>query len=504
MRQSAANALVCPLEEANIMQEVTRYLSAAVYRDKSFRNTVICSILENRHRAIAPCAGLDLATVVRHCLRARRRDLFRDIALTAAFAVPLLAGGITFYDDVLFVLSSPHLLGSFFDYYGGAILLTVFVAFLIVFVVRFATEHRLIARTFDRSAFATIGNGGSNPTGGDRLARTVAVADNVIVYGGFSPFVGAGFDHGGWSFAVNIRKPSEEWERPKSPKAFRLPELYECVEHNLHDLNLRNLVIEDKLFVNGEEVRDVDGLLPDRFGPPVGHLEQDAVARYIQQSDSPVRHYKCIQRVDWGGELVISVFLRFRKSKEYLYSEASYFLMPPLKREYYAIDQFPRTLTLRRFSQIFWSSLLATPILWIAAPFRLAFALYAPIVRWQQGRAERNEIRNNRRFNYGATSSIRELAGSTQYRDFFQRLDKDMTLKLVEKELLDAIIDFLDAHDIDTSELRERRSMILNNGVIMSGGTVQAETVAMGGRARAASFLRRGDGQATRPLKVAG
>ena len=78
-----------------------------------------------------------------------------------------------------------------------------------------------------------------------------------------------------------------------------------------------------------------------------------------------------------------------------------------------------------------------------------------------------------------------------------------MTLKLVEKEILDAIIDFLEAHDIDTSELRERQSMILNNGVIMSGGTVQAETVAMGGRARAANFVRPGSGQAARPVNAA-
>ena len=332
------------------------------------------------------------------------------------------------------------------------------------------------------------------------------MADNVIIYGGFSPFVGAGFDHGGWSFAVNVRKPSKELGRSKLPKPFPLTELYECVEQNLHDLNLRDLVIEDKLFVNGEVLRSVDGLLPllpDRFGRPVGHLEPGTVAGYIQQGDSPVRHYKCIQRVDWGGELVISVFLRFRKTKDYLYSEASYFVAPPLKREYYAIDQFPATLTLRRFSQIFVTSLVATPLLWIAAPFRLTSALCLPIVRWQHGRAERSEIRNNRRFNYGATSSIRDLAGSMQYRDFFQRLDKEMTLKLVEKEILDATIDFLDAHDIDTSELRERQSMILNNGVIMSGGTVQAETIAMGGRARAANFVRPGSGQEERPLNAA-
>lgn len=485
--------------------EVTRYLAAAAYRDRSFRNAVIGSTLENRYRAIGPCPGFDLATLLRHCLRARRREWYRDIALTVAFAVPLIAGNFLFYDDLLYVVGAPSEFPYFFDFYSGAIALTLLVVFAIVFAARFATEHRLIARAFDRGAFADTEGNRAPARYDDRLSPTVAAAaDNVVVYGGYSPFVGAGFDHGGWSFAVNVRRPGEDLGRSKSPRPFPLSELYACVAHNLHDLNLPDLTIEDRLFVNGEELRDVDGLLPDGFSRPRGHLDPDVVARYAQRSDTAVRHYMCIQRTDWGGELVISVFLRFRKTKDYLYSEASYFLAPPLKKEYYAIDKLPTRLTPHRVSEIFTAALLIAPFQWIAAPFRLAAALFAPIGRWQRGRVERSEIRNNRRFNYGATTSIRDLAGSTNYRDFFQRLDKEMTLKLVEKEILDAVIDFLDAHDIDTSELRDRQSMILNNGVIMSGGTVQAETLAMGAKARATDFLRsRGGGQAARPMRAA-
>jgi hypothetical protein len=47
-------------------------------------------------------------------------------------------------------------------------------------------------------------------------------------------------------------------------------------------------------------------------------------------------------------------------------------------------------------------------------------------------------------------------------------------------QILDTIVDFLDSRNVDTSEIKERRTTILNNGVIMSGGSIQAQSVAVG------------------------
>jgi hypothetical protein len=71
-----------------------------------------------------------------------------------------------------------------------------------------------------------------------------------------------------------------------------------------------------------------------------------------------------------------------------------------------------------------------------------------------------------------------------------------MYAKLLERRVLSLILEFLDDHDVDTSELVERQSIILNSGVMVSGGTLQADNLAVGERAVAmASRL----GQAVRP-----
>jgi hypothetical protein len=96
-------------------------------------------------------------------------------------------------------------------------------------------------------------------------------------------------------------------------------------------------------------------------------------------------------------------------------------------------------------------------------------------------------IRCNPMYNYGVDQSIREWAASSQYRMHFQKLDKEMHIKTIEQNLLDAIIDFLDEHDVDITSLRERQTAILNNGVIVTGGSIQADNMAVGKQAAASS-----------------
>jgi hypothetical protein len=56
---------------------------------------------------------------------------------------------------------------------------------------------------------------------------------------------------------------------------------------------------------------------------------------------------------------------------------------------------------------------------------------------------------------------------------------------MLEHAILDGIITFLDEHQIDTSGLRERQTMILNSGIIVQGGDVKAESLAVGAGAQA-------------------
>jgi len=53
-----------------------------------------------------------------------------------------------------------------------------------------------------------------------------------------------------------------------------------------------------------------------------------------------------------------------------------------------------------------------------------------------------------------------------------------MHIKIIERQLLESVVEFLDARNIDTSDSKKRQDTILNNGVIVSGGSFTAGTQA--------------------------
>jgi hypothetical protein len=60
-----------------------------------------------------------------------------------------------------------------------------------------------------------------------------------------------------------------------------------------------------------------------------------------------------------------------------------------------------------------------------------------------------------------------------------------MINQMLEGEILNTIVEFLEDHDIDTSDVKDRRTMILNSGIIVHGGDVNAQALAVGQQATA-------------------
>jgi hypothetical protein len=88
------------------MSNATRYLCAAAYLDPSFSNRVIRELVGS-HRAVVPSRGIDLIPIVRHCLKARKMQLVRDVLL----CVLLFLGLILATGPLVLVLVIAFLLG---------------------------------------------------------------------------------------------------------------------------------------------------------------------------------------------------------------------------------------------------------------------------------------------------------------------------------------------------------------------------------------------------------
>jgi hypothetical protein len=111
------------------------------------------------------------------------------------------------------------------------------------------------------------------------------------------------------------------------------------------------------------------------------------------------------------------------------------------------------------------------------------------ISRRLQRREIRSSIREGATFDRGAPSSIREQILLRHYQSYFQQLDQEMCRKILEKHILDCIVDFLDDHLIDTSELKQRQQFIMNAGGMVSGGgsVINMGAMSVGERSRAAA-----------------
>lgn len=85
--------------------------------------------------------------------------------------------------------------------------------------------------------------------------------------------------------------------------------------------------------------------------------------------------------------------------------------------------------------------------------------------------------------------SPREAAADPRDQRYFQELDTSLYAKVVERQILQAITDFLTDHGIDTSEFTERQTTILNHGIYVTGGSLNVQSMAVGKRARATSGM---------------
>jgi hypothetical protein len=447
----------------------TRYLCAAPYLDGRFAAWVVDEILENELRASAPSYGVDVLPVVRHCVRARRLKIARDAVITA-----IVVGGSALLYLLGYTLTE-------------LLLRVVSLAWATVFASLCLTHYEIITARMVRNRFDPHAAPSVSPRR-ERLLRSLAdeTRSNVTVYSGFSPFVGSGIDLSGWSFVVDTRRGKEDLDGSRlQPVPFEVDDLYRRVASHMGDLRLDRLTMEGRLFVNGRELDGLPWLLPEVSSRPRVLVDPQIVDQFRKAPSDQVRHYSTLQIVGWQGELVVTIFLRFSFTGDNLFCEVSRFLLTPVAERYHQVDDLNVVPDLRAVARLLGRSVMSTVFLAPFSTFLLLGHALAPWRRWRRRRIARRLARQCPTYDHGATTTVRQQAMSTNYAHYFQKLDRQMYVKLVEQQILDAVVTFLDSHNIDTSELKERQTTILNNGVMVSGGTIQAQSFAVGSGARA-------------------
>jgi len=457
--------------------DVTRYLIAsALLQGSSFRRQWL-DYVNQKHNTLAPEIGVDLPLLIKVC--------------------KYLEGRETRYQAIFFGISLGFLLVFLVavgDSYEAEqrIITIVFVFFVVAWIVR--VYKGFVERTwamsflkwdkYDPDAVSKRFGTTVDP----EMASALPQDHSLIIYSGFVPFVGAGIDLGGWSFTVDMSRPKQDLGQKEKVLPFSFEDLYSELDRSLSKLAIKGLKTQDALFVNGTAIRDEKWILPDAHGRPVNRIDVETVKRFIDTKDLRIRHYRWIQIHDWADQLVVSYFLRCSRQGESLFVDVSVFLLTPLEGQYCEIDALTSPGWRQRVQQ-------GIGYLFVT-PFTVIYSWLALLSKFSEGvvdllgtkeRRTRKEIDSNPLFDFGAAGSMRGRMSSSQYSHFFQRSDKEMYAKIVERTLLDSIVAFLDGHNIDTSDLKERQTTIINSGIIVQGGDVRAQAMAVGTAAQAAT-----------------
>lgn len=545
--------------DAGVLSNATRYLSAAAYLRPSFANLVIDELVAS-HRAVAPSRGIDLEPIIRHCLKARRMQLIRDILLS----VLLFLGVLIAQPPLIFVLVVTFFL-SFLRranwqrrstgkralvllfaaivifFFGGAIVvLLVLLVFLSIFVaarvglglvaipglvylallvgtlVRYTyITRRTLAEQLGPSAVATAFERQS-PRVENRIAEVrQAQHGNLTLYANEDPFVGTGItpffivrdDERVWSIAIELNRRGAKRRGlfdARSPGEVSIDpvELHGVLRRRLLELNdpalpanerVLALMVDDHIVGEGHLPWDSPLIDPERL-IPYSQASPEAIAALIRNPQARLRYYQRVTISDEGQTvlagprsvigsidqgIIISALVYVAVEGHMFYLQFVPASLGPIDREYHEPDMMPK-LTSDKFlakvvqdaaSTAFFDIIGAVPRSWRTLR-----------MMWKEHRQFREELTYARDYTFadlGARVSVREQGSDWRPQSYLQRLDASKYTKLVERLVIETVMDYLDSRDVDTAAYRARAEAIYNSGTIVTGN-IQGAGIAVG------------------------
>ncbi|MGW3645901.1 hypothetical protein [Streptomyces sp. NPDC000878] len=406
-------------------------------------------------------------------------------------------------------------------YLGGvpAVLTSVgAVLFAYVTVVRHELDTDLLLRTtMTRETFARQPLPAVPPRKwiARRLAALKEARDgNVTLYSGFTPFVGYAGTHSNWSVAVPLLPaddPVDPGARPGEPEVFTVVELVGHVREQLRTVAARgdsdgiadagpealgSLTIEDRVFASGTSVGDDDRFTNPTGLVPAARLSPEAVEEIMLSPTGTVRHCLAVHVPLWGGDVVPSVFLHFSTAGRTLHLHCDNHVLGPVDAAYHVVDRLRDPLTPERRRGLLTDALARTGPAFFGAPLRALAHARFEARRTRRTTDETTAMDQDPAFDHGARLSIREMALSPRYHNYFQVVDAGRITAAVERHTLAAIREFLDTRGYDITDFRSQQQTILNQGLIQQGGVSVIGNQAIGSGASATQNIAQKPGPA--------
>lgn len=440
--------------------EPMRYALASIVLEGTLFRRSIIDAANNPFKAAAPEQGLEYPLLVAAARRYEFEDrtwqwVFTGLVAGAWLIVPLLAAAI----------------GNLIGYRAaGAVALLAPLAILAAFGLAFYRRWQIrfaLVQPYLRENFSL--EAARERVGGEAtdVATFVPQQSNIVVYGQNVPFVGMGYPASSWQVGIDTNRPGTAAQ----PIPVRADDVFDAVERAIADLNMPGLQHSLVGFANGTETALNPLLQPDKFSRPKQVLDLFQLASWRAKPDMPVRVYSWFHIPTSNGEIVYNYLFRATLRGDALGVEAVQLIVPPIAKRFRAVDAMPR---LRFWGMVQWviTAIALTPLTVLGGLLGAAGQVREAIGNLFGGpeARERREIETDPIYNYGPAWSLRERISDTALRSYFHDADGAQVLKVINLQVINALLDLLKARGIDTSSLEQQAIVVQQTSVNVSTG----------------------------------
>jgi hypothetical protein len=528
--------------------DATMHLAAAAYLDPRFRKDVIEKVYAPLAQAVAPNPGMDTAYVLGHVRHARRLEIAEHLLLTSLFLLFLLhpafhplslTACLLVWLLVALKVRNVDRVSTDVDQnskardIGGApgvaqrpwisrplrwvrskITVPKAIAAVLILIALVWLDLRAAGAPvwFCLLALALCTTGfeltrryrlGRIPGGSEtrRRPRRVEEADAaqrspvVTRPGGEDRRIpGLGVYMGANQIALPLRsKDDTPWVK------FETADLYRHIKRKAETLSedsaatqgLPDLEVAGQVTVSGTKVTRAAYQLEDLS---VAGTSTPTFETIMGSDVSTLRYHLRLQVSARSGEVVVTLLVHFDLAGETLSLDFSGYSLFPTDESYHVF----REGRIPRARAMLWGAALAfatMPVEVLRSPLDTVLDGYRAVKHWALGRPW---LRTWRPPDHGATTSVRELGYDSESHRYLPP-ETTRYLLTLENQVFDALKEFLHEHGIDTSDLDDRITAIVNQGGVINYGEMAVGAFGAGAHANVGALGQGSTGTVNQP-----
>lgn len=438
--------------------QVTRWLAATTHLQGSYAEQVADTLIDPTFTATAPSWGVDLVALARHATLANQRRHARERVLRRLLYATLLLALIS-------VASWPyHWLSPF-----QATILTIAVvivgwlaAWQVVFthydLVRVSSLEVMNTKVRVRDAAPALDDAEV-----ERRLTSMATA-NVVVFGGYTPFVGDGQPLDSWTISFDL-EAAEDWTGQRGEiSAFTVHALYDHLIGHV-PAALGDIPSGMRLYVNGTAAKNVPGLIPapsDVQIRPACQLPWDVVETYIDAPTETARTYVWFSNSAWGGDIGVTLLLRAQLTGGRLFIEGRSHVLLPVQQVFRDVKFVPANPG-RAWLVVARPTTAAVTPLWLGSVSRYLDRQHRirQFMR-RMKRLRRDLVDGVRPVNYGAAPSLREDAADAGELKYYATVDEVQRFLVMTRTVLDSCRTFLKGQQVDLTAFNTQADSVIN------------------------------------------